>query len=196
MQLFSVIYDRVLGWSRHRHAPRYLGALSFAESSFFPIPPDVMLAPMSLARPEKAWSYALLTTVASVLGGMLGYLIGVFAFEMVEPLIRDAGYWDAYQRAGVWFETWGFWAVFLAGFSPIPYKIFTISAGVIGMSFLPFVLASAIGRGTRFYLVAGLMKWGGPQMEQTLRVYIDRIGWVLILAVIAAYLIISNGTHA
>jgi membrane protein YqaA with SNARE-associated domain len=185
------MYDRVLGWSRHRHAPRYLGALSFAESSFFPIPPDVMLAPMSLARPERAWYYAMLTTVASVLGGMLGYLIGVFAFEAVEPLIRESGYWDAYQRAGEWFDTWGFWAVFLAGFSPIPYKIFTISAGVIGMSFLPFVLASAIGRGTRFYLVAGLMRWGGPQMERTLRQYIDHLGWILILAVIAAYLIIK-----
>jgi membrane protein DedA with SNARE-associated domain len=86
--------------------------------------------------------------------------------------------------------------VFLAGFSPIPYKVFTISAGVIGMSFPPFVLASAVGRGTRFYLVAGLMRWGGPQMEHTLRQYIDRIGWVLILAVIAAYFVISNGIDA
>jgi membrane protein YqaA with SNARE-associated domain len=196
MKLFSTMYDKVLRWSRHRHAPRFLGALSFAESSFFPIPPDVMLAPMALAKPEKAWYYAMLTTLTSILGGMLGYLIGVFAFELVEPLIREAGYWTAYQRAGVWFDTWGFWAVFLAGFSPIPYKVFTISAGVIGMSFLPFVLASAIGRGARFYLVAGLMRWGGPQMEQTLRQYIDRIGWVLILAVIAAYFVVSNGINA
>lgn len=196
MKLFSVMYDKVLGWSRHRHAPRYLGALSFAESSFFPIPPDVMLAPMSLATPEKAWRFALLTTVASVLGGMLGYAIGVFAFDLVGPLIRESGYWHAYQRAGEWFEIWGFWAIFLAGFSPIPYKVFTISAGVIGMAFLPFVLASIIGRGARFYLVAGLMKWGGPRMEQTLRVYIDRIGWVLILAVIAIYFLVINGSNA
>jgi membrane protein YqaA with SNARE-associated domain len=195
MRLFSAMYDKVIGWSRHRHAPRLLGALSFAESSFFPVPPDVMLAPMSLARPEKAWHYALLTTVASTLGGMFGYLIGLFAFELVEPLIRDAGYWGAYQRAGEWFETWGFWAVLLAGFSPIPYKVFTISAGVIGMSFVPFIIASAIGRGSRFYLVAGLMKWGGPRMEQALRNYIDRIGWVLILAVIAVYFLVSNGSN-
>ncbi len=196
MKLFSTMYDKVLVWSRHRHAPRYLGALSFAESSFFPIPPDVMLAPMSLACPEKAWRFALLTTVASVLGGMLGYLIGVFAFDLVEPLISGSGYWEAYQRAGQWFETWGFWAIFLAGFSPIPYKIFTISAGVIGMAFFPFVLASAIGRGARFYLVAGLMRWGGPGMEQTLRTYIDRIGWLLILAVIAVYFLVINGSNA
>lgn len=196
MKLFSTLYDKVLGWSRHRHAPYYLGGLGFAESSFFPIPPDVMLAPMALARPQKAWHYALLTTVASVLGGMLGYLIGVFAFDVVEPWIREAGYWDAYRRAGDWFATWGFWAIFLAGFSPIPYKVFTISAGVIGMAFIPFVIASAIGRGARFYLVAGLMRWGGERMEQTLRVYIDRIGWILILLVIALYFVFNSSGHA
>lgn len=192
MKLFSLLYDKVLGWSRHRHAPYYLGGLGFAESSFFPIPPDVMLAPMSLAKPQKAWQYALLTTIASVLGGMLGYLIGVFAFDVVEPWIREAGYWEAYQRAGEWFTTWGFWAIFLAGFSPIPYKVFTISAGVIGMAFVPFVIASAIGRGARFYLVAGLMRWGGERMERTLRVYIDRIGWILILLVVALYFVLNN----
>lgn len=196
MKLFSIMYDKVLGWSRHRHAPRYLWALSFAESSFFPVPVDVMLAPMALAQPEKAWRFALLATMASVLGGVLGYLIGFFAFEMVEPLIRESGYWDGYQQAGRWFETWGFWAIFLAGFSPVPYKVFTISAGVIGMAFFPFILASIIGRGARFYLVAGLMKWGGPKMEQTLRLYIDRIGWILVLLVIAIYLLVINGSNA
>ena len=196
MKLFSLLYDKVLGWSRHRYAPYYLGGLGFAESSFFPIPPDVMLAPMSLAKPQMAWRYALLTTIASVLGGMLGYLIGVFAFDVVEPWIRQTGYWEAYQHAGQWFATWGFWAIFLAGFSPIPYKVFTISAGVIGMAFVPFVIASIIGRGARFYLVAGLMRWGGEKMEQTLRVYIDRIGWILILLVIALYFVINSGGNA
>lgn len=196
MKLFSLLYDKVLGWSRHRHAPYYLGGLSFAESSFFPIPPDVMLAPMSLARPEKAWGYAALTTAASVLGGMLGYLIGMFAFDLVAPWIREAGYWQGYLQAGEWFETWGFWAIFIAGFSPIPYKVFTISAGVVGMAFLPFVLASAIGRGARFYLVAGLMRWGGARMEQTLRRYIDRLGWILLLLVVVLYFVYGNGGHA
>jgi membrane protein YqaA with SNARE-associated domain len=187
MKFFSKLYDKVLGWSRHRHAQWYLGGLSFAESSFFPIPPDVMLAPMSLARPERAWHFALLTTVTSVAGGVFGYLIGLFAFEMIEPLLHRAGYWDTYERAVAWFEQWGFWAIFLAGFSPIPYKVFTISAGVVGMAFLPFVAASVVGRGARFYLVAGLMSWGGERMERILRAYIDRIGWVLILAVLIAY---------
>ncbi len=193
MRIFSKLYDRVLNWSRHPHAPWYLGGLSFAESSFFPIPPDVMLAPMSLAQPLRAWRFALLTTVASVLGGMLGYLIGVYAFDMVQPWLHQAGYWPAYLRVNEWFSTWGFWAVFLAGFSPIPYKLFTISAGVLGMAFFPFVLASAIGRGGRFFLVAGLMRWGGEKMEQSLRLYIDRISWSLVVVLIVLYFLISSG---
>lgn len=195
MRLFSSIYDKVLGWSRHQHAQWYLGGLSFAESSFFPVPPDVMLAPMSLARPERAWHFALLTTVASVIGGVFGYLIGLFAFDLVAPLLKEVGYWSKYEEVVGWFEQWGFWVIFLAGFSPIPYKIFTITSGVVGMAFLPFLIASAVGRGARFYLVAGLMRWGGARMEQTLRLYIDRIGWVLILAVVVAYFAINSVNH-
>ena len=134
MRLFSPLYTRVMQWSRHPHAPRYLAGLSFAESSFFPIPPDVMLAPMSLAKPAAAWRLALLTTIASVLGGLAGYLIGWLAFDLVEPWLRDLGYWDKYLRAQSWFDEWGFWAIFIAGFSPIPYKVFTITAGVIQMT--------------------------------------------------------------
>jgi len=189
------LYDRVMQWSKHRHAERYLAGLSFAESSFFPIPPDVMLAPMSLARPERAWYYASLTTLMSTVGGALGYLIGFYAFEMVEPLLHSAGYWERYLQVHQWFQEWGFWAIFIAGFSPIPYKLFTISAGVIGMSFIPFLIASAIGRGTRFFMVAGLMRLGGARMEQVLRPYIDRIGWLIVILVIAAYFFLngSNG---
>ncbi|MCW8944446.1 MAG: DedA family protein [Sedimenticola sp.] len=183
MKLFSKLYTRVLVWSRHRHAPRYLAGLSFAESSFFPIPPDVMLAPMTLANPTKAWNFAVITTVASVLGGLLGYFIGLFAFDMVEPLLQSAGYFPKYLLAREWFSEWGFWAIFIAGFSPIPYKLFTITAGVISMSLLPFVLASFIGRGARFFLVAGLMAWGGDRMEDVLHKYIDRIGWATVVVI-------------
>jgi len=191
MKLFSPIYEKVLSWSRHQHAPRYLAVLSFSESSFFPIPPDVMLAPMVLANPHKAWNLALLTTITSVLGGVLGYLIGMFSFEMVEPILRDAGYYPKYLQAKAWFDEWGFWAVFLAGFSPIPYKVFTITAGVISMAFLPFVIASAIGRGARFFLVAALLSWGGKEMEDTLRKYIDIIGWVTVALVVILLVIIQ-----
>ncbi|MCU7944158.1 MAG: DedA family protein [Candidatus Thiodiazotropha sp. (ex Cardiolucina cf. quadrata)] len=182
MPLFSSLYARTMQWSRHPHAPAYLAGLSFAESSFFPIPPDVMLAPMSMAQPNQAWFFAGLTTLASVIGGMLGYLIGMYAFDLVQPWLHSLGYWEGYLNTKAWFGEWGFWAIFLAGFSPIPYKIFTITAGVIGMAFLPFVVASIIGRGARFFLVAALMAWGGARMEKVLHRYVDRLGWILVIA--------------
>lgn len=186
MRLFSSLYNRAMTWALHRNAQWYLAGLSFAESSFFPVPPDVMLAPMALADTRKAWRYALLTTAASVLGGVAGYLLGYFAFEMVEPWLQAAGYGDKYQQAVAWFETWGIWVIFIAGFSPIPYKLFTISAGVTAMAFVPFVLASLIGRGARFFLLAALMVWGGARMEQLLRRYVDVFGWLLVVFIIAA----------
>ncbi len=191
--MFTKLYDRVIHWARHRLAVYYLAALSFAESSFFPIPPDVMLMPMCLGKPDRAWRYAAITTLASVLGGMLGYGIGLFALELVQPLIQEGGRWaHAYQTATQWFDEWGFWAVFLAGFSPIPYKVFTISAGAVSMAFLPFVLASAIGRGGRFFLVAGLLSWGGVKMEQTIRRYVDIIGWALVGLIIIGIILIKS----
>ena len=192
MRLFGGLYTRVMRWSRHPRAPHYLAGLSFAESSFFPIPPDVMLAPMSLARPDRAWHYAALTTLASVLGGFLGYAIGVFAFELVEPLIREAGYWDKYERAHAWFTEWGFWAVFIAGFSPIPYKVFTIAAGSLAMPLLPFLIASTIGRGARFFLVAGLLAWGGPRLEAMLHRYVEGLGWLLIATGVVIYFLMRG----
>jgi membrane protein YqaA with SNARE-associated domain len=180
MKIFSLLYRHTMQWSRHPKAPWFLGAMSFAESSFFPIPPDVMLAPMCLANPKRAWWYAALTTATSVLGGLFGYLIGFYAFSWIEPFLRDSHYWDSYQTAVAWFGTWGFWAVFVAGFSPIPYKVFTIAAGAMSMALLPFVLASTIGRGLRFFLVAGLMAWGGEKMEAALHKYVDRLGWITV----------------
>jgi membrane protein YqaA with SNARE-associated domain len=189
MRIFSALYDRVMQWSRHRHAPYYLAGLSFAESSFFPIPPDVMLAPMSMANPRRSWWLAGLTTAASVLGGLLGYAIGAFAFDLVQPWVGEGGRYQAvFQQAKLWFDEWGVWAIFVAGFSPIPYKVFTIAAGVLSMALLPFVLASAIGRGARFFLVAALMAWGGERMEGTLRRYVDRIGWIMLLLIVAVVL--------
>lgn len=185
MRLFSPLYDRVMSWSRHRHAPWYLGGLSFAESSFFPIPPDVMLAPMCMAQPARAWWFALLTTLASVAGGVAGYLIGLLAFDLVAPLVTgDGRYAAVFGRAQSWFEVWGVLAVFVVGFAPIPYKVFTITAGFLSMAILPFVLASAVGRGARFFLVAALMAWGGERMERQLRRYVDMLGWLVVALVV------------
>ena len=189
MKPFSALYARAMQWSRHRHAPWYLGAVSFAESSFFPIPPDAMLAPMSLANPSKAWRFALITTLTSVAGGLFGYAIGYFTFDAIEPWLRESNYWDSYQVAVVWFGEWGFWAVFIAGFSPIPYKVFTIAAGALSMALLPFTLASLIGRGARFFLVAGLMKWGGARMEALLHRYVERLGWATVAVVVVGAIV-------
>jgi membrane protein YqaA with SNARE-associated domain len=191
MKLFSPLYAMTMRWSRHPKAPWYLGGLSFAESSFFPIPPDVMLAPMSMAQPARAVWFATLTTLTSVLGGIFGYLIGMFAFELVASLVEVGGRYEApFQLAKQWFADWGFWAVLAAGFSPIPYKVFTITAGVLAMAFLPFLAASFIGRGLRFYLVATLMAWGGPAMEEKLHRWVDWLGWltvVLLLIIVLWY---------
>ena len=185
---FTRLYERVLLWSKHPKAPWYLAGLSFSESSFFPIPPDVMLAPMVLAKPNYAWRFALITTIASVCGGMFGYLIGSFSFDIIEPWILKMGYAERFQNAQLWFEQWGVWVVFIAGFSPIPYKVFTIAAGVAAMAFIPFVLASMVGRGARFFLVAGLIYFGGEKMEKFFHRYIDRIGWALLGVLVLLYL--------
>jgi membrane protein YqaA with SNARE-associated domain len=191
MKIFSALYARVMRWSRHPHATWYLAGLSFAESSFFPVPPDVMLAPMSMARPQRAMFLALLTTLASTAGGVLGYLIGMLAFDAIEPLLHELGYFQNYLQVREWFTEWGVWVVFVAGFSPIPYKVFTITAGVVGMVFLPFVLASMVGRGSRFFLVAALMGWGGEAMEKRLQQWVDVLGWLTVLAVVIIVAIVK-----
>ncbi len=183
MRLFAPLYERVLNWARHRRAPAYLCGLSFAEATFFPVPPDVMLIPMVLGRRERGLEYAALCTAASVVGGMFGYLIGAFAFHWLEPWLHRIGYWEAFEAARASFERWGFWFILAAGFSPIPYKIFTIAAGVMGMPLLPFLAGSVIGRGGRFFLVAGLITAGGERMAAAVRRYVEWLGWFVVLAV-------------
>jgi membrane protein YqaA with SNARE-associated domain len=183
--LFQRLYDRVLAWSAHPRAPGILSALSFAESSFFPIPPDVMLAPMCLAKPRRGWFFAGLCTITSVAGGLLGYLIGRLAFHWIEPWLMTSSYAPVFEQAVASFERYGAIYILLAGFTPIPYKVFTISAGVVGMPLLPFLAGSLIGRGARFYLVAGLIRLMGEKAAERLRLWVDVAGWsVLALAVV------------
>lgn len=153
-----------------------------------------MLAPMCLADRSRAWRFAAITTITSLLGGIAGYAIGFYLFELIEPWLHEMGYWPAYLNGKEWFDRWGVWAVLIAGFSPIPYKIFTISAGVAVLNFPGFVIASLIGRGARFFLVAGLVVAGGERIEQLLPKYVERIGWATIgLAVaIGAYLALRH----
>ncbi len=192
--MFASLYDRVLEWSRHRYAERYLGVLSFAESSFFPVPVDVMLAPMCLADRKKAWRFASIATVFSVIGGVAGYAIGVIGFEMLEPWLAESHYWAAYETSREWFDRYGVWVIFVAGFSPIPYKVFTIAAGVAAINLPLFVVASVIGRGARFFLVASLIVWGGDRLETTLQKHVERIGWavVALVVVVIAWLVVRG----
>jgi len=194
MKMFAPLYERVIEWSRHRYAERYLGALSFAESSFFPVPVDVMLAPMCLADRKKAWRFATIATVFSVLGGVAGYAIGVVGFEMLEPWLAESHYWAAYETSREWFDRYGVWVIFVAGFSPIPYKVFTIAAGVAALNLPLFVIASIIGRGARFFLVSSLIVWGGDRLETTLQEHVERIGWVVValVAVFIGWLVVRG----
>ena len=193
MKIFATMYDSCMAVAEHKNAPAFLSALSFAESSFFPIPPDVMLAPMAMRVPGRAFWFAYLTTFFSVLGGLAGYAIGYFAFDLISSWLQTTHYWEGYLHARDWFEQWGVWVVFVAGFSPIPYKLFTITAGVMMQPLLPFVLASFVGRGSRFFLVAGLLKFVGAKIEPMLRQYIEWLGWltVVLLSIIIAWVSLS-----
>tara|TARA_B110000977_G_scaffold197934_1_gene281673 strand:+ start:1018 stop:1617 length:600 start_codon:yes stop_codon:yes gene_type:complete len=191
MHKLLACYDYVLRLASHAKATYYLFILSVAESSFFPIPPDVMLIPMCLAQTNRAWRLALITTIGSVLGGVIGYLIGAHAFGYIEPILGERGYMDSYLHAVRWFEEWGFWAIFIAGFSPIPYKVFTIAAGGLNMALLPFVIASLIGRGARFYLLAFLIRVFGHKADVLVRKHMNSIGWFMAGMILIGIIILS-----
>lgn len=189
MRIFTHLYDKVLLWAKHPLALRYLCVMSFSESIFFPVPTDVMLAPMVLSKPERAWFLAMIATITSVLGGIVGYYLGFYLFEsLIEPHLLAWGYQALYEQTFRWFADYGLWVVFIAGFSPIPYKVFTITAGVMQLSIIPFALISLISRAGRFFLVAALMRWGGSSMKEKLRDYIDAIGWTVVV-IIGGYLL-------
>lgn len=178
MKLFEPIYSTILRWAKHRHAERYLAAVSFAESSFFPVPVDVMMAPMVLSNKSKAWRLAAITTVTSVVGGMFGYLLGAFFFDVYGNQVLSAfNAHETFEMVKAKYAANGIVIILLAGFTPIPYKIFTIASGVLSIAFLPFVLLSLIGRGGRFFLVAGLIKLGGDRLEETIHKQVEVLGW-------------------
>jgi len=178
VKIFEPIYSAILKWAKHKHAERYLAGVSFAESSFFPIPVDVMLAPMVLADKDRAWRLAAITTVMSVIGGVFGYLIGAFFFDAYgEQILNYFRAHDTFEAIKAKYAAHGVLIILLAGFTPIPYKIFTITSGVLGIAFLPFVLLSLVGRGARFFMVAGLVKLGGDKLEETIHKQVELLGW-------------------
>ena len=158
------LYDWTMDLAAHRHAVPALAGVSFIESSVFPIPPDVLLIPMVLAEREKAFRIALVCTAASVLGGLLGYAIGVFLFEELgKPLLEFYGYGPKFTEFQGKYNDWGAWVVFIAGVTPFPYKVITILSGVTQLDIFIFTVASVAARGLRFFIVAGLLwKYGEP----------------------------------
>ena len=178
--MLRALYDRCMGLAAHRYAERWLAGVSFVESSVFPIPPDVMLIPMVLAERARAWRYAIVCTVASVLGGMAGYAIGYFLFEFVgQPLLELYGYADKFRRfAEDYNADYGAWAVLVAGVTPFPYKVITIASGATALNFWVFMLASLAARGARFFLVAGLLYFFGPPIRDFIE---KRLGLVTIV---------------
>lgn len=176
------IYDAVFHLSKENGAVYWLFAVSFIESSFFPIPPDVMLIPMILAAPKKAWNLAGIATAGSVIGAYLGYAIGFYFFQLIaEPLLNFYGYLEKFNSFKELYNQYGAWIVFGAGITPFPYKIITIASGVVHMNLLVFTVASLIARGMRFFLVAWLLK----QYGETMRVFIEKnLGWLSVVFLI------------
>ncbi|MCC7268304.1 MAG: DedA family protein [Caulobacteraceae bacterium] len=181
------LYDWAMGLAESRHAPAGLFAVSFAESSFFPIPPDVMLAPMVLARPQKAYVYAALCTLASVLGGLAGYAIGYFLTPLGHWLLELMGHANGDAEFRAWFDQWGLWVILIKGLTPIPYKLVTITAGLAHFDLFTFVWASVVTRGGRFFLAATLLKYFGPaireEVERRLGLY-TTIGVIVLVGII------------
>jgi membrane protein YqaA with SNARE-associated domain len=191
MKIFSSIYQRMLTWSRDPKAPYFLASVSFMESSFFPIPPDVMLISMGMVKPKSVWQYAFITTFFSVLGGILGYVIGAYAITWILPMLKSVGYYDNYLNVQAYFRDYGIGFVIVAGFTPIPYKLFTIAAGTMNMALLPFIMASIIGRGMRFFLVATLMYYQGEKIEKKLTQHIEKLSWLIVSLFLLGYVVIK-----
>lgn len=184
-------YRWVVGWAEKPQAEKALGGLSFIESFFFPVPPDPLLIAMVTARPKKWLRLATITTGASVLGGMFGYMLGLLAITAVMPIIISAGYEGSYHSAVEWFGQYGALAVIVAAFTPIPYKIFTIAGGAAAMSFPLFIIGSFIGRGGRFYLVAFLMHHLGRRYKDKIEKYIDVLGIAFVALLILGFVAIK-----
>jgi len=177
-------YDWVLNLAGSRQAPWALAAVSFAESSFFPVPPDVMLAPMVARRPERAFVYAAICTAASVLGGFLGYAIGVFLAPLGQHILAIFGHPNGEQEFQAWFAHYGLGVILIKGLTPIPYKLVTISAGLARFDLFSFAWASVVTRGARFFIEAAILKRFGPailaEFERRLTIYVV-IGAVLLV---------------
>lgn len=186
------LYDWTMNAATHRSAPAALFGVSFAESSFFPIPPDVMLIPMILAQKAKAWLFAAIATLGSVIGGIFGYAIGYFVFETIGiPILNFYGMTDAFQEFAAKYNEWGAWIVFIAGVTPFPYKVITIASGATQLNFVVFMVASILARGLRFFAVAALLYWFGPPIRDFIERWLNLVAIVFVVLLVAGFIAIK-----
>ena len=185
------LYQRVLALSASPRAPLWLAVVSFAESSFFPIPPDALLIPMALARPDRAWRLAAICTAASVLGGILGYFIGYALFDVLAtPLLHAYHYEAAFERFKQSYAEWGVWIILLKGLTPIPYKIVTIASGAASFSFPIFLAASILTRGARFFLVATLLHFYGERVRDFIERRLTLVTSLVALGIVLGFVVL------
>ena len=173
------LYDWTMSLAKTKNAPVALAGVSFAESSFFPIPPDILLIPMVVAKRQHWFIYALLCTIMSVLGAFVGYFIGYVLFQAIgQPILDFYGAGHSYERFETWYDQWGAWGIFLGAVTPFPYKVLAIFSGTVGFNLFTFALVSVIGRGLRFFIVAGLLYFFG----EPIRIFIEkRLGLMFII---------------
>ncbi|MGN7613463.1 YqaA family protein, partial [Magnetococcales bacterium HHB-1] len=186
------LYHWTMEQARSPHAVKVLFLIALAESSFFPIPPDLLLIPMAMAIPASALSYAGWCTLGSVIGGAIGYGIGYGFWQVIgQPIIEFYGAAGKYDQVQAYFHQYDVWIVAIAGFSPIPYKLFTITAGALHANFPIFILTSLLSRGARFYLVAGLLKWGGDRFRKLVEDNLNLLVTVITILVVVGFLVIK-----
>ena len=186
------LYDWMMAKARDERAPQALFWVSFIESSFFPIPPDVMLVPMVIAQRLKAWWYATVATIGSVLGGAAGYAIGYFFFEQIgRPILEFYGKAESFGEFTSWFNEWGVWILIVKGMTPFPYKVLTITAGVTHMPFIEFMLASVVARAMRFYLVAGLLYFFGEPIREFIEKRLTLVTTVFVVLLVLGFVAIK-----
>jgi membrane protein YqaA with SNARE-associated domain len=190
--LLRRLYEWVLGWAGRKSALWALWALAFAEASFFPIPPDVLLMTMAIGKPGRAFRFALVCSLGSVMGGALGYLLGYQFYALVgQPVIDFYAATDQYERVRELFETWNAVAVAVAGFTPIPFKVFTIAAGAFQVHFLTFMLAAAASRSARFFLVSGLIYYFGPAIREKIDRYFNQLTILFVMMLLGGFLLLK-----
>ena len=187
--IFAGLYNRAMLWAEHPKRERYLVGVSIFESFIFPLPTALLMIPMVIATPDKAIRLATITTIMSVFGAAIGYLLGWGAMSVIEPWIAQMGWLPKLESARAEFVTYGVLAVGIGAFTPAPFKIFTVTAGMLSMPFLPFLLVSLVGRAAHFYMIALLMAWAGPKMEPVVRKYIEWLGWAVIVLAVIGFII-------